>query len=171
MQLIADVKEAGDLLVATVFDLDNGGRRVAEATLPEGISYDKAVESAEALAHIAKGVSCSCIAGIVGDDENEPIPCQRCIPGLEQAMTNCIAWLARLQANELDYAAREQSGWVKSARQFNQDSIDTVQLELLRLEAIYAALVAPDPILAWQPRPEPVREAVAGLAVVREVRA
>lgn len=169
--LIADVKEVGDLLVATVFDLDDGGRHIAEATLPEGISHDKAIESAEAMAKIVKGAACSCISGIVGDDEYGPIPCKWCIPGIEQAMTDCITGLAKLQATEQAYASREQSAWVKDARKFNQDSIDTVRLELLRLEAIYAALVAPDPILAWQQRPAQVRETVAVLAAMQEVRA
>ncbi|MGD8499783.1 MAG: hypothetical protein PVJ86_04005 [Phycisphaerales bacterium] len=171
MQLIADVKEAGDLLVATVFDLGNGGQRVVEATLPEGISYDKAIESAETMAHIVKGAACSCIGGIVGDDEDGPVPCKRCLPGLEQAMTNCITWLAGLQATERDYAVQEQSAWVEDARKFNQVSIDTVRLELLRLEAMYAALVAPDPIQAWQRRPDEVRQQVAVLATLQEVRA
>lgn len=169
MHLIADVKEAGDLLVATVFNLADG-QPVAEAALPEGISYDKAVDSAETMAHIVKGTACSCIGGIVGDDDAGPIPCKRCIPGIEQAMTDCITWLAGLQATERGYAAQEQSSWVKDARRFNQSSIDTVRLELLRLEAIYIALVAPDPILAWQQRPAQVRETVATLAALQEVR-
>jgi hypothetical protein len=170
MQLIADVKEAGDLLVATVFNLADG-QPVAEAALPEGISYDKAVDSAETMAHIVKGTACSCIGGIVGDDDHGCIPCKRCIPGIEQTMTDCITWLAKLQATERDYASRELSTWAKDARKFNQDSIDTVRLELLRLEAVYIALVAPDPILAWQQRPAQVRETVAALAAMQEARA
>lgn len=114
---------------------------------------------------------CDCFDGVVGDDEYGPIFCERCTVGLDLALSDCATreqgWIEAMAG----YAPAEQSRFWAEMHKQAQDIIDRLISEFHRLQAVYDAVQQqPDPALAWQPRPEPVRQATAAMAVMQETR-
>ena len=107
---------------------------------------------------------CDCIDGLIGDDEYGSIYCENCLPGLDSALAEIAAKIAKFE--EIQRRFEERGDGLRAGHA--QMSVDSLKKESARLGALRDAMT-PDPALAWASQPPQVREQAAALAVLQQV--